>query len=119
MSALETLAGYPAAFVAQLRERFFAKTTPEPNTGCLVWVGALNEDGYGVVGIGEAEGFERRLVGAHRLAAIFARHFVSAELEVDHVCRNRWCVAEAHLEPVTKSVNNLRRVAAERLRAAA
>jgi len=32
-----------------LKERFFAKVSPEPTTGCWLWKGYLNPGGYGVI----------------------------------------------------------------------
>jgi hypothetical protein len=44
-------------------ERFWAFVSPEPNTGCFLWTGALNAQGYGV--FTRADGRDE---GAHRFA---------------------------------------------------
>jgi hypothetical protein len=45
---------------------------------------------------------------AHRWAYHHLVAPVSADLEIDHLCRNRGCVNPAHLEPVTSRENKLR-----------
>lgn len=86
-------------------EALMAQTMPEPNSGCLFWMGALNQFGYGRVGVNG-----RRTV-AHRAIYEMACGPVDPSLELDHLCRVRCCVNPAHLEPVTKRVNGLRGVA--------
>lgn len=86
----------------RLPARFWAKVSPEPNSGCWLWIGAPDKDGYGMF---QHEGGVRR---AHR----FAYRNLSAEipraLVIDHLCRQRCCVNPAHMEPVTHAVNILR-----------
>ena len=45
---------------------------------------------------------------AHRLAYQDAHGPVPPWLELDHLCRNRWCRNPAHLEAVTHIVNSRR-----------
>lgn len=73
--------------------------SPEPNTGCWLWTGAVDSKGYGL--ITEA----RSIRYAHK--AMFEDQFgaVSDGLELDHVCRVHACVNPAHLEPVTHAEN--------------
>lgn len=81
------------------------RTMPEPNSGCLFWMGTVNQFGYGRVTVAG-----RRTV-AHRAVYEMACGPVSPGLELDHLCRVRSCVNPAHLEPVTKRVNGLRGLA--------
>lgn len=69
------------------------------NGECLRWVGHTNQ-GYGVVRI------SNRSVRAHRLAW-YAKNG-DTPMDLDHLCRNRWCVNPEHLEPVTNRENVLR-----------
>lgn len=71
---------------------FYASTRRDEQTGCLVWVGQRNPDGYGVTSLG---GKSRR---AHRVAYEL-RHKtpLSRDEPLHHVCRNTACVEPAHL----------------------
>ena len=80
-------------------ERFEAKWTPEPNTGCWLWTGAATSAGYGRFWSKGAT------VPAHRWAYEHLVGPVSEGFELDHLCRAPWCVNPGHLEPVTRSEN--------------
>jgi hypothetical protein len=77
------------------------KIIPEPNSGCWIWLGALRskEDGYG------GATWNGRSWRAHRLTYTLLCEAVSANLDIDHLCRNRICCNPDHLEPVTRGVN--------------
>lgn len=83
-------------------ERFESKVSPEPNSGCWLWTGALMPSGY-------AKFHHNRNFGlAHRWAY---QHFVGPiddGLEIDHKCKVRCCVNPDHLEAVDHR-ENLRR----------
>lgn len=73
---------------------------PEPNSGCWIWIGALNGDGYG-----SFNGPDGKSTDAHTASY---EHFVGQipdGLELDHLCRVRCCVNPHHLEPVTRREN--------------
>lgn len=71
--------------------------------GCWQWTAYIdNTTGYGKFMWNET------VSSAHRFAY---GHFVGAipdGLQIDHLCRNRWCVNPKHLEPVTLVENLLR-----------
>lgn len=69
--------------------------------GCWEWTGTKADNRYGKFKI------RGRTMGAHRLSLMIARGYISADLVVDHICRNRSCVNPAHLRVVTKSQNSL------------
>src|SRR5690606_19089374 len=74
---------------------------------CLVWVGKLTHDGYGVL-----YGARNVYLGVtHRIAYEGTVGPVPEELEVDHLCRVRNCANPEHLEPVPRS-ENIRRAKA-------
>jgi len=69
---------------------------------CLRWVGALDADGYGRFY------FQYKTTGAHRAAWVLYNGPIPSDRQIDHVCRNRWCVNVGHLELVTPRENVLR-----------
>ena len=84
--------------------RFWGHATPEPNSGCWLWVGAITDNGYGSFW---ADGRSHR---AHRFAYAQFVGPIPSGLTLDHLCRNRICVNPKHLEPVTDRENILRGV---------
>jgi hypothetical protein len=84
------------------RSDFDAKWMPEPNSGCWLWLNALNPEGYGVVGS------EGKVWLAHRYSYVRAGKTIPEGLQLDHLCRVRSCVNPDHLEPVTNKENNER-----------
>lgn len=93
---------------AECRTDLNRKITFEPNSGCWLWLAAVNAKGYGILGNGLAH------------AALFKLHRgpIPDGLQLDHKCRMKCCVNPWHLEPVTGIENVKRaRIARERERA--
>jgi len=85
------------------QERFLRFVSPEPNSGCWLWVGCCDAQGYGRFIIwkdGKAKGYL-----AHRYWYQFINGPVIPDLSLDHLCRVRSCVNPAHLEAVTQKEN--------------
>ena len=81
--------------------------------GCWPWTGLLCRQGYGAWSTCfESQHKKHR---AHRVAYTLERGHIPEGLVLDHLCRNRWCVNPAHLEPVT-ALENLQRGKLGRLR---
>ena len=75
-----------------LRERFEGKFTPEPNSGCWLWMAAGGADGrYGRIGVNG----NSRL--AHRVAWELYRGPISGNEHVLHKCDVTICVNPDHL----------------------
>jgi hypothetical protein len=93
---------YGYGYIANKLSEFKLSSRLEPETGCWVWHGPKDKDGYGVFS------FKGRRWLAHQVALMFDGREVPKYHETDHLCRNRACVNPAHLELVTHRVNMLR-----------
>jgi len=96
---------------ATVEQRFWSKVDKQPS-GCWLWTGAPNADGYGQFRLNGATPM------AHRVAWEWLRGPIPAGLFLDHDnpafgCRNPLCVNPEHLEPVTNAVNLQRRRGAQ------
>lgn len=81
-----------------LIEKFLREVSPEPNTGCWLWLGHANTKGYAQI-----SGERRR--SAHRVSYELFIGPIPLGLQIDHKCRVRCCVNPRHLEPVTNQEN--------------
>lgn len=83
-------------------ERFEAKYTPEPNSGCWLWTAGTDPKGYGDFWSGTNS------IRAHRFAYELYKGPIPDGLVLDHLCRVPCCVNPDHLEAVTHRENILR-----------
>lgn len=86
----------------KLCERVERLTSPEPNTGCWLWTGAVSKNGYGTMTVGG----KTRM--AHRISYSAYKGAIPDGLHIDHRCKVRSCVNPSHLEAVTVGENNRR-----------
>ena len=70
-----------------------------PDGDCWRWTGSISKEGYGQLRSGG------KTVLAHRAAYETFRGPVPSGMDLDHLCRNRWCVNAQHLEVVTRATN--------------
>ncbi len=94
-----------------MEERLIANSVLDPITGCWEWCGKRDKRAstpYGKINVS--------VNGKHTTRQA---HIVSYETfigpvpgghELDHTCRNGYCIAPMHLEPVLPKTNKERRV---------
>lgn len=74
-----------------LEERFEDKYITEPNSGCWLWVGGYDGEGYGMFWVVE------KMVKAHRVSWRLHNGVIRDNLFVLHKCDVKCCVNPAHL----------------------
>ncbi len=90
-------------------DRVMARTRPAEG-GCIEFMGARNERGYGVVQLGRGVGTDK----VHRVVYRALVGEIPDGMTLDHLCCNPVCVNVEHLEPVTRAENTRRQWAAGR-----
>jgi len=75
-----------------LARRFLEKFEPEPMTGCWLWNGLCDKNGYGLICVHR---FKNE--GAHRVSWRLHRGNIPSDLFVLHRCNTPACVNPAHL----------------------
>lgn len=76
-------------------------------TGCWLWRGTIGTAGYGI--ICRYNRFGVRCDTAHRFYYEQHREAIPADMQIDHLCKNKGCVNPNHMEVVTRTVNMRRR----------
>lgn len=73
------------------KQRFDEAFSPEPNTGCWLWLLSVGRDGYGRFAD------KRKSSGAHRASYRLNVGPIPKGMHVLHCCDQRTCVNPAHL----------------------
>lgn len=89
----------------KLLKRLIARTQFDEATGCWIWQGRIDSNGYGQIFVkGQAR-------AVHRVGFALMKRPIRAGREIDHderYCRCRACWNPAHLRESTKSANSSR-----------
>ncbi len=85
-----------------LIDRFFSYVGEKTPTGCILWTGCTNADGYGVIGSGGSKG---RMLLANRVAYELLVGPIPAGLLILHHCDNPPCICLDHLFLGTQADN--------------
>ena len=92
----------------RLLARIERYSVPEPNSGCVLWIGELNGQDYARIPVGSHKYGKRRRILVHRFMFELANGPLHPGLEPDHKCRVRCCIEPNHMEAVTRSLNTKR-----------
>lgn len=74
-----------------MKDRILLRSEPIPESGCWIWIGALQTVGYGYLRVGNAN------LGAHRVSYEAFNGPIPKGLRVLHTCDVRECVNPSHL----------------------
>jgi hypothetical protein len=91
------------------KEDVYGRISPEPNTGCWLWIGHFNATEYGQIS------YQGKMWRAHRLIYLFemghlpesSRGPKADTVVLDHICNERSCVNPRHLCITTARDNTL------------
>ena len=85
-----------------LLERFERHYIPEPMSGCWIWIGSLNKNGYAQMSAPHADESPLR---AHVVSYKLFKGKIKKGLDVRHTCDLRCCVNPDHLLVGTRKQN--------------
>lgn len=84
-------------FRGSVEGRLRFHSIPEPNSGCILWIGACStKSGHGYAWDGT------RVRPAHIVSYELSKGPVHPDKELHHLCKNPCCINPDHLKPVTR-----------------
>jgi HNH endonuclease len=86
-----------------MSERLYSKVERIPESGCWVFMGKVDADGYGMLSSSLAEG--KKYWKAHRVSYEESKGAIPDGLEVAHKCNVRCCINPDHLYAATHRQN--------------
>jgi hypothetical protein len=88
-----------------IEDRLWERVAVDDDSGCWLWMGRVDDWGYGRISAGGGKGRELRV---HRVAYELLVGPIPDGLVIDHLCLVKRCVYPDHLEPVTSEENSRR-----------
>jgi hypothetical protein len=106
---------------ARIRAKIMARVREEPAPHflapelgpCKIWTGPTSGEGRG--GGYARMNLDGQTVAVHITNWVNEHGYLPGKKQLDHLCRNRLCIEERHLEPVTHRRNQKRRAAAAKM----
>jgi hypothetical protein len=90
--------------------RFWAKVALPDENGCMLWLASLDRHGYGRFQVGPKN--KERAFPASRVSLFVAEGAPPTDgMHAAHSCRNKHCVAPAHLRWATRAQNEADKLA--------
>lgn len=84
-----------------LIEKFHQKYIVDEETGCWLWTGYIEKNGYG------HSNLNRKTIRAHRLSYFLFKNDTNPNLVICHKCNVRRCVNPDHLREDTRKSNSI------------
>jgi hypothetical protein len=95
-----------------MEQRLIVNSVNDPATGCWLWIAARDRRAstpYGKINTRRPDG-RCLMKQAHRVSYETFVGPIPEGHEIDHTCRNGYCINPAHLEAVPPATNKARRV---------
>lgn len=77
-----------------LEDRLCLGSQKDPSSGCIIWTGSKDTDGYGQIGLGDGPDRNRK---THRVVYAMAYGEFDQSLHVLHTCDHPSCIRPSHL----------------------
>lgn len=94
--------------------RFLSFVARPRNSGCWLWYGATQQQGYGLWTFMPPDRPKKKMQVAHRVMWELFNGPIEKGMDVDHLCSQKSCVNIDHLEAVTHKENMRRAWASKR-----
>lgn len=84
-------------------EKFNISFIPEPNSGCWLWEGAVDKNGYDTIRF-SIDSVNKNFF-AHRISFIIEHGEIPTNKQINHKCDNKLCISPYHLYAGTQQDN--------------